>query len=129
MFKDPEKVSFPDLFKSSLKNVFKLFSLSSCLCFPHLRSKAWISLFHVYLKTIKQLPLYSLLSLKTIKSNFIHLYSLFTWLLVAGNFYHLALSLPLRSLSLCTAEAPSISELRLSVAAVFLCSSFCVGTM
>jgi hypothetical protein len=44
--------------------------LSPCLYFLCLRSKAWISLFHIYLNTIKQLPLYSHLSLKTIKSNF-----------------------------------------------------------
>jgi hypothetical protein len=63
--------------------------LSPCLYFLHLRSKAWISLFHVYLKTIKQLPVYFLLSLKPIQ---FYLSLSFTYLSVGGRQYLLFVS-------------------------------------
>lgn len=73
---------------------FHLISLNSsfCLYFLHLRSKAWISLFYVYLRTLKRLPLYSLVSLKTIKSNFIYPYPLIICLQEVGFVHHLTLS-------------------------------------
>ena len=80
--------------------------------FPTLRSKACISLFHVYLKLLEQLPLYSLLTLKTIKSNFIHLYSLSGCSRRAATIVCLCL---LSNLSLCPAGALSTSKHKLFV--------------